>query len=480
MERERNPVRAAVRAAVLAAGIAAAAPAAAETATVPIPRETLRQAFADAFGQADLKLDNFGPKQGNSWLQQQSHLRIGTETVPLSLPHLQFELNVGTALRKWFFYLDEIHADSMSVDWKDNQRLRLRIRLEKEGEEIKGRCIRRKIDGDWKECAGIVDRDGHIRRAGGLPRFDLHFRPVAYEGGLAPAADIGAHTLKGGVFFSSQFCNFSALCGALTASFNSIYVPGLPKWTAEALATPGARRAVARRTRQRLAPVVEQAILQKDKAKPTSWEITGLKYENDRFVATVSYTLPPPRMPLPKKAQIVPFVQKAETTVKPATYRDRCPARFVVEGRVKVAYPGKISYRYVTDRGERSGLRQKAFIKAGTYTLAPWQHTPKRPISKTYAIGPGKSGPRTGWYRLEIVSATPKAGAVPAGKRKGNKVAWRDECRRIPTPGTLKQAPKRPDPGGTLRRRPAGPHDPASQQQRPRRAVPARIVAPQG
>jgi len=479
MERDRNPVRAAVRAAVLAAGVAAAAPAAAETATVVIPREALRQAFADAFGQAALKLDNFGPKQGNSWLEQQSHLRIGTQTVPLSLPYLQFQLKIGTALRKWFFYLDEIHADSMSVDWKDNQRLRLRIRLEKEGEEIKGRCITRKVNGDWRECTGIVERDGHIRRPGGLPRFDLHFRPVAYDGGLAPEPGMETTLLKGAVFFSNAFCNFSGLCGAITASFNSIYAPGLPEWTAEALAAPGARKAVARRTRERLAPIVEQAILQKDKAKPTSWKITGLNYENDRFVATVSYTLPPPRMPLPKKVQIVPFVQKAETTVKPATYRDRCPARFVVEGRVKVAYPGKISYRYVTDRGERSGLRQQAFIQAGTYTLAPWQHTPKRPISTTYAIGPGKSGPRTGWYRLEIVSATPKVGAVPAGKSKGNKVAWRDECRKVPGPGTLRQAPKRPNPGGTLRR-PASPHDPASQQQRPRRAVPARIVAPQG
>ncbi|GIX21551.1 MAG: hypothetical protein KatS3mg121_0334 [Gammaproteobacteria bacterium] len=151
--------------------------------------------------------------------------------------------------------------------------------------------------------------------------------------------------------------------------------------------------------------------------------------------------------PEPKKAHLAAFIQAVSVAVAPPHHEGACPVKHAVTGKVKVAYPGTFSYRYVDEKGVRSALRTQKAVAAGEYTLAGWYREVAPGVQGQFAATPGQGAERKGWYKLEIVSPV-KVSSAP--------VAYSVRCEKpdatpavpLKAPGALPGRPApRPAPG---------------------------------
>ena len=112
----------------------------AETADIKVPKAAVSTAFNAALASMKIKLDNYGAKRGTSWLDQQSYIVMpGGGTKKFSLPESEYDIG---AYRKLKHYIEDMTTNSLNAV-VIGDRIVLTVAFESQGEEIKGKCVRR-------------------------------------------------------------------------------------------------------------------------------------------------------------------------------------------------------------------------------------------------------------------------------------------------------------------------------------------------
>jgi len=128
-------------------------------------RQLSGQTIADAIDAAllhdfRLRLNNITSRSGNSWHDANgSHVRLNGVERLFDISEQTFRRPNG--LRRYFYYVNEINARNAGIDFSQNQgAFVMRILLEDEGVEVKGKCRRKRANGNYKACSGRHEGDG--------------------------------------------------------------------------------------------------------------------------------------------------------------------------------------------------------------------------------------------------------------------------------------------------------------------------------
>lgn len=91
----------------------------AETVNIPVPKAAVATAFNAALNSTKIHLDNFGSKNGTSWLKDQSYilLPMGSKK-SFPIPDYTFEI---TPWRKLKYYVNDMNTNSMQVTFNGNR-----------------------------------------------------------------------------------------------------------------------------------------------------------------------------------------------------------------------------------------------------------------------------------------------------------------------------------------------------------------------
>ncbi len=413
-------------------GIFAAAlstgPADAGEAQLVISDSQMGAAFLKALAKSSLVLDNYGKKHGNSWLDQQSRLRLPDgRTVSLTVPEVS--ATVG-GVRQWRYYVDDLRSRSISVspDKKDHSRFLVRMPFEDSGHEIKGRCLRRKLNGSWKECSLKIERDIQINN----PRARLVLRPAVVDGRIGYKVLDAA--FAGHLQPANVLCKLApGVCSAVTVWHQTALTALVGSTLRAEFSRAKTRKAVASMVQKQLDPDLSHRLESMLGFRPKHFTVSGIDRVKYGWRVTLQYEAPPPRQQVPKSAKVAAAVTKVETTVSPTRFRGRCPATLKVSGFVTTSRPTTVSFRFVNDRGERSTTTTWKFVEAGRHQLSTWQPS-VAPAPKHLAAKGGAGGPQVlaGWYRVEILAPRPIKGPVKS---------FRVECVKTKT---MQLAPLKP------------------------------------
>ena len=153
--------------------------AAMETVTVQVPGNALVSAFSMALQGSRISVDNFAHRHRvggeSSRHVDASRVRLfAGEWFLFTLPEYRFKPQAATA-REWAFYVSDLNSSDMTVNVEE-ERLRLVIRFESQGAELKVRCLQEVDCRGWEELMG----EGHLDAA----RLTVTFTPMAWKGGI--------------------------------------------------------------------------------------------------------------------------------------------------------------------------------------------------------------------------------------------------------------------------------------------------------
>ena len=142
-----------------------------------VPGALIRAAIDSAFRGTALKLHNYGPRHGNSW-----HLRNGSRLVlGPALGGGAHAFDIPEARKGPFrYYVNDVNLAALTVGF-DAGRVKLNMRFEKTGTEIKGRCGGGVFDG----CVAGSDSTAPDVQWQGDASLDVLLRPVALAGSIA-------------------------------------------------------------------------------------------------------------------------------------------------------------------------------------------------------------------------------------------------------------------------------------------------------
>ncbi len=391
---------AAILVAMIGAGMTAQFPAETEAGEIVlrVPDYVLSGAFLQALRNSTLKLDNYGSKHGNSWLDQQSRLRLPDgRVVAFAIP----EITVAVAgVRQWRYYVDELNSKAVHVglDKKNPSRLSVTISFEDSGHEVKGRCLRKKITGGWRECTLNIERDMQATAAA-----HLKIRPKLMNG------KVGYELLKtrfeSHVYPANALCKLAVnVCNVVSGFYQTPFRDLMRKQLEKGFGNPKTIRAIAANATAYLNASLGVELKKKLGSKPKSWTIKALAHDDEGWRVRVAYVDPPPRKTAPKKAKVVATIQKLETTVTPAAYRGSCPATLRIGGYVTTGHPATVTFRIVDDNGWTSSSVTWKFKKAGRHQLYTWQRKVAPPMNALAAKAGSKLRVVRGWYRVELLA----------------------------------------------------------------------------
>ncbi|GEM_PF-4427514 len=387
------------------------------TRVVNIPKSDVVAAYNDIFQTMDLVIDNYGGKKKSQWYRQQSYLRLPTgEKVTFDVPRFYLVLKVPVIKTKrfWHYYINELELDRVRISAADNG-VQARLEFESEGNEIKGKCTRRKLNGK-DNCEYRGKRDIQLDNA----RLHMQFRSAVVGNylGYTPvrSADMD---------FSADVKIPAKLCKRLrTLSWISFAMGAVPVTLGADLSQGPCQKMrsmaidyVKQRAAERLRHSFNQPQVRQSMAKLISHKV-GFKLKpgekllkvrdrGQRFELTIQT---PPRQPgakkpafKPTKAVIANPVRIAHFEAQPKVLIGKCPGVVKFSGAIQSAVKGTVNYYFENHKGVRSGVYQMKFDHPGTNKVVDWQvpvDRPKRGISLAAGVSKGQPGHKADQYEM--------------------------------------------------------------------------------
>jgi hypothetical protein len=343
----------------------------AETADIKVPKVVVSTAFNAALASMKIKLDNYGAKHGTSWLDQQSTIVMpGGGIKKFSLPESEFDIG---DYRKLKHYIDDLTTSQLSAAVAGD-RIMLSIAFESQGEEVKGKCVRR-LFGKWGECSLDMERDVHLDNS----RIEMSVVPVAYKGSVS----IGSPqvSFKTDIKIASKLCQaFSGICGKIENRIKGEITKGIEGAALAQLKSAGVRDAVANGVRS--------AVPFKSLIDP-KWTVKSVKSQGSDFVVTV------------ERPDTIDEDNVSALSLKPVvpTQTTACPANVKLAATIKmkhaVAGTGQLSY----EDGSKSNVFNWQAKKGQTVTSV---------VSRTVKGQPGKTTKGTAVMKLSWKGADGK------------------------------------------------------------------------
>lgn len=122
---------------------------------------------------------------------------------------------------------------------------------------------------------------------------------------------------------------------------------------------------------------------------------------------------PKPKRAAVQPARLPPLLKAATFEADPEVHTGDCPAPVRFNGTLTANRAGTVTYQYVKHDGTKSPEFKLEFDQAGTKPTRAWQVTVAKPDpSKTLSAGNASPGEVQGWYRLDVLSPTPKGQIV--------------------------------------------------------------------
>lgn len=335
----------------------------AETADIKVPKTVVSTAFNAALASMKIKLDNYGAKHGTSWLDQQSYIVMpGGGTKKFSLPESEYDIG---AYRKLKHYIDDLTTSSLSAVVVGD-RIVLSVQFESQGEEIKGKCVRR-LFGKWDECSLDMERDIHLDNS----RIEMSVVPVAYKGSVS----IGQPqvSFKTDIKIASKLCQaFSGICGKIESKIKGEVTKGIESAALDQLKSAGVRDAVANGVRN--------AMPFKSLIDP-KWTVKSVKSQGSDFVVTV------------ERPDTIGADSVSALSLKPvvANQTTACPANVKLAATIKMKHAVSGTGRLTYEDGSTSNVFNWQAKKGQTVTSI---------VSRTVKGQPGKTTKGTAIMKL--------------------------------------------------------------------------------
>ncbi|KST67418.1 hypothetical protein [Mastigocoleus testarum] len=246
-------------------------PAHAKTVKIPVPKTLVSTAFNTALGSMQVNVDNFGKKKGrSSWHQDSSYILL-PNGVKKSFPIPEYKYNV-TKTRQLKYYVDDMKTSSIQAT-VNGKRIQGTVRFESQGEEIKAKCIRRRLK-KWGECSLKMERDIHLNNS----ILSMSLVPVAYNGSISyanPKVDF-----KTDLRISSKLCQtFKGLCSRIEGKIKGELTNSIEQQLTSGLNNSAVRAKVASSVKKSLGGRLKQY---------KNWKITKISSKGNNFILTLS------------------------------------------------------------------------------------------------------------------------------------------------------------------------------------------------
>ena len=334
-----------------------------ETVKIDVPKAMVIAAFNTGLSGMGVKIDNYGPKHGTSWLKQESFVRMpdGSKKA-FSIPEHTTNL---TSIRKWRHYVDDFNSNQLSAAAGDGVNLIFTINFESQGEEVKGKCLRKKINGSWTECSLDMERDFHINNAS----VEVQVTLTPLSGAISyknPQA-----TFKADVSIPNKLCQ---LFGQLCKKIENLIYQGIQKAVQDALEAAlnnnTIKNAVANAVKSKIQGVIDPA-----------WQITNIESNGSNYRITVQ------RPDTIDQGSV--SIQSFSVVQKNATIN--CPGK--VEFKATISTTTKVSGTVYLEHenGQKSGVHPWNMPKKGSATSS---------LSRTWTANDFKA--HSGWSRMVV------------------------------------------------------------------------------
>lgn len=146
--------------------------------------QRLADTFNTVLGRLEMHFNNLGTREGNSWRREMdSWIKISNLNIIR-----RFNVDDGEevsirrtrGIYRHFFYVNDINSQQVDVQFERNRSaFILRVQLESNSPEIKGKCRYKKPNGDYGRCPGANEGDGNTP--------DVQWERPAIEITLIPA-----------------------------------------------------------------------------------------------------------------------------------------------------------------------------------------------------------------------------------------------------------------------------------------------------
>ena len=239
----------------------------AETARIPIAKADLAIALETALEPTRIHLDNYGPRHGTSWLEDDSFIELpGESAKSFSIDEYRFKV---TRFRRILYYVNDLNSSTIEAR-ANGTRIQLTVHFESQGEEIKAHCIRRRW-GRWGECKLRIERDIHLDDSEVM----VSVEPVAYQGSISYANP--EVTFETDVRIANRLCRaFRRLCGAIERTVDEKITAKVVGQVQRALDKATTKSAVAASVRKTLDGIIDP-----------SWKVIDVESAGSQFVVTV-------------------------------------------------------------------------------------------------------------------------------------------------------------------------------------------------
>ncbi|WP_438034687.1 hypothetical protein [Sorangium sp. So ce204] len=241
----------------------------AETVEIAVPKAAVAAALNVALSSVRIHVDNYGDRHGTSWHEDSSYILLPDGSRRrFSIPEYTYKV---TRFRQLKYYIDDFNTESIQASVTGN-RMEIRIAFENHGEEIKARCVRRRL-GRWNECTLDIERDIHMSNA----FISVSAEPVAHKGSIS--IDNVAAEFKTDINIANRLCRvFRGVCGAIERKVRNELTNQIEELVRDSLSTQGARDAVANAVRR--AASIRSYI-------DPAWKVTRVVSRGGNFVVTV-------------------------------------------------------------------------------------------------------------------------------------------------------------------------------------------------
>ncbi len=331
----------------------------AATTTIKIPKAAVVSAFNTALQSTQVRLDNYGKRQGSSWLATQSYVLLPNgKKVVFKIPESVIKINKR---RQWKHYVDDMRSQSIQAS-APGSALVFDIRFESQGREIKGKCLRK-----GKPCKLKMNRDIELNNA----NLRVSAVPTALDGSISyrsPKVKFAAD-----LSIPNKLCKtFKKLCGKIENAIYKKAGPAVESRIRKALDRADIRKAVAKRVRQLLGGQIANMLKGKlGGYVPKQWSITKVAVSGNAYVLTIKH----PDVINGNSVKIKAFKVKKPKASMTCPGNIDFSATIVTTGKVK----GNVWLEYVSPKAGKGATLKWQMPKAGaatsTLTQKGWKST---------------------------------------------------------------------------------------------------------
>ncbi|MEL6462078.1 MAG: hypothetical protein AAFQ91_28220 [Cyanobacteria bacterium J06621_15] len=237
---------------------------------VPIPKSVVSTAFNTALSSTKVRLDNYGRKRGTTWHQNSSFM-LFPNGAKQAFPIDEYSYKI-TKYRRLKYYLNDMNTSSIQTHI-NGSRLKTTLNFESQGEEVKGKCVRRRFR-KWKECSLKMERDIHLNNS----RISMSFVPVAYDGSISyrnPIVDF-----KTDVRVPNRLCRtFKGICRKIEGRINNQLTKTVEQRFTNSLNNPKLKAKVAKSIKNSIRGRL---------GKYKNWKIVSIQSKGRNYVVRLS------------------------------------------------------------------------------------------------------------------------------------------------------------------------------------------------